>query len=186
MHRPLRWLWLSLVVIVLDLGIKALASANLDYGRPLEVLPVFNLTLLHNTGAAFSFLAEHAGWQRWFFALIAIGASVGLTVWLTRLKRGETLTAISLTLVIGGAIGNLYDRLVHGYVVDYLSFHWGDWYYPAFNLADTAITLGAVGLVLQSLFDSRRPKGSRDSRKGPSSSTDQSSSTDKSSTRGDS
>ena len=83
--------------------------------------------------------------------------------------------------MIGGAIGNLYDRLVHGYVVDYLSFHWGDWYYPAFNLADTAITLGAVGLVLQSLFDSRRPKGSRDSRKGPSSSTDQSSST-----RGDS
>jgi len=193
MRRPLRWLWLSLVVIVLDLGIKALASANLEYGRPLEVLPFFNLTLLHNTGAAFSFLAEHAGWQRWLFALIAIGASIGLTVWLSRLKRGETLTAVSLTLVIGGAIGNLYDRLVHGYVVDYLSFHWGDWYYPAFNLADTAITLGAVGLVLQSLFDSRRPKGSRDSRKGPSSSTDQSSSTGQSSstdqsssTRGDS
>lgn len=181
MRRPLRWLWLSLAVIVLDLGIKALASANLEYGRPLEVLPIFNLTLLHNTGAAFSFLAEHAGWQRWLFALIAIGASIGLTVWLSRLKRGETLAAVSLALVIGGAIGNLYDRLVHGYVVDYLSFHWGDWYYPAFNLADTAITLGAVGLVLQSLFDSRRPKGSRDSRKGPSSSTDQSSST-----RGDS
>ena len=193
MRRPLRWLWLSLAVIVLDLGIKALASANLEYGRPLEVLPIFNLTLLHNTGAAFSFLAEHAGWQRWLFALIAIGASIGLTVWLSRLKRGETLAAVSLALVIGGAIGNLYDRLVHGYVVDYLSFHWGDWYYPAFNLADTAITLGAVGLVLQSLSDSRRPKGSRDSRKGPSSSTDQSSSTGQSSstdqsssTRGDS
>lgn len=155
MHRPLRWLWLSLAVIVLDLAFKALASANLDYGRPLEVLPVFNLTLLHNTGAAFSFLAEHAGWQRWFFALIAIGASVGLTVWLTRLKRGETLTAVSLALVIGGAIGNLYDRLAHGYVVDYLSFHWGGYYFPAFNLADTAITLGAVGLILQSLFESR-------------------------------
>ena len=149
--------------------------------RTIEITPFFNLTLLHNTGAAFSFLAEHAGWQRWLFALIAIGASIGLTVWLSRLKRGETLTAVSLTLVIGGAIGNLYDRLVHGYVVDYLSFHWGGWYYPAFNLADTAITLGAVGLVLQSLFDSRRPKASRDSSKGPSSSTDQSSST-----RGDS
>ncbi|MGQ7245209.1 signal peptidase II [Salinicola sp. V024] len=190
MHRPLRWLWLSLAVIVLDLGIKALASAHLDYGRPLEVLPIFNLTLLHNTGAAFSFLAEHAGWQRWLFALIAIGASIGLTVWLSRLKRGETLTAISLTLVIGGAIGNLYDRLVHGYVVDYLSFHWGDWYYPAFNLADTAITLGAVGLVLQSLFESRRPKaspaGQDKSSSADSSSADQSSSTDSSSTRGDS
>ncbi|NRB58187.1 MAG: signal peptidase II [Salinicola sp.] len=198
MHRPLRWLWLSLVVIVLDLGIKALASAHLDYGRPLEVLPIFNLTLLHNTGAAFSFLAEHAGWQRWLFALIAIAASIGLTVWLSRLKRGETLTAISLTLVIGGAIGNLYDRLVHGYVVDYLSFHWGGWYYPAFNLADTAITLGAVGLILQSLLDSRRPKGSHAADKdGPSSAdnpgsadrsslADKSSSTDSSSTRGDS
>ncbi len=98
MRRPLRWLWLSLLVIVLDLGIKALATSHLDYGRPLEVLPVFNLTLLHNTGAAFSFLAEHAGWQRWLFALIAIGASVGLTLWLYRLKRDETLTAISLAL----------------------------------------------------------------------------------------
>ncbi|WP_239495352.1 signal peptidase II [Salinicola halophilus] len=158
MHRPLRWLLLSLAVIVLDLGVKALASANLEYGRPLEVLPVFNLTLLHNTGAAFSFLAEHAGWQRWFFAIVAIGASIGLTVWLTRLKRGETLTAVSLALVIGGAIGNLYDRLAHGYVVDYLSFHWGGYYFPAFNLADTAITLGAIGLILQSLFESRRDK----------------------------
>ncbi|WP_110643990.1 signal peptidase II [Salinicola sp. CPA57] len=182
MQRPLRWLWLSLVVIVLDLGIKALASAHLDYGRPLEVLPIFNLTLLHNTGAAFSFLAEHAGWQRWLFAFIAIGASIGLTIWLSRLKRGETLTAISLTLVIGGAIGNLYDRLVHGYVVDYLSFHWGDWYYPAFNLADTAITLGAVGLVLQSLFDSRRPKASQAASKDEPSSTKGESS----STKGDS
>ncbi|MDH4571073.1 signal peptidase II [Salinicola acroporae] len=186
MHRPLRWLWLSLVVIVLDLSIKALASAHLDYGRPLEVLPIFNLTLLHNTGAAFSFLAEHAGWQRWLFALIAIGASVGLTVWLSRLKRGETLTAISLTLVIGGAIGNLYDRLVHGYVVDYLSFHWGGWYYPAFNLADTAITLGAVGLILQSLLDSRRPKASRASGDDKPASTDKSSADKSSSTGGDS
>ncbi|WP_110710543.1 signal peptidase II [Salinicola sp. CR57] len=185
MHRPLRWLWLSLVVIVLDLGIKALASAHLDYGRPLEVLPIFNLTLLHNTGAAFSFLAEHAGWQRWLFALIAIGASVGLTVWLSRLKRGETLTAISLTLVIGGAIGNLYDRLVHGYVVDYLSFHWGGWYYPAFNLADTAITLGAVGLILQSLLDSRRPKVSH-AADDKTASTDKSSTDKSSSTGGDS
>lgn len=103
---------------------------------------VFNLTLLHNTGAAFSFLATHPGWQRWFFAIIAIGATVGLTIWLTRIKHDEKLLAIALPLIIGGALGNLYDRLVHGYVVDFLSFHVAGWYYPAFNVADIAITLG--------------------------------------------
>ena len=156
MRRPLRWPWLALLVVVLDLGSKFVASAYLVYGQPVEVLPVFNLTLLHNTGAAFSFLAEHAGWQRWLFAAIAIGVSIGLTVWLTRLKAHERLSAIAIVLVIGGALGNLYDRLVHGYVVDFLSFHWQDYYFPAFNLADTAITLGAMGLILASLRDDRR------------------------------
>ncbi|MHB0777331.1 signal peptidase II [Halomonas sp. WWR20] len=157
MAHPLRWLWLSALVIVLDLGAKALASTQLIYGRPLEVLPVFNLTLLHNTGAAFSFLAEHTGWQRWLFAVIAIGASIGLTVWLSRLKADQRLTAVSLALVIGGALGNLYDRVVHGYVIDFLSFHWGGYYFAAFNLADTAITLGAIGLIIDSVRDARRP-----------------------------
>ncbi|GAB2778326.1 signal peptidase II [Halomonas shantousis] len=156
MPHPLRWLWLSALVIALDLGAKALASTQLTYGRPLEVLPVFNLTLLHNTGAAFSFLAEHAGWQRWLFAIIAIGASIGLTVWLSRLKADQRLTAVSLALVIGGALGNLYDRLMHGYVIDFLSFHWSGYYFAAFNLADAAITLGAIGLILESLRDARR------------------------------
>lgn len=158
MSRPLRWLWLSAVVIVLDLGTKALASAMLVYGQPVEVLAFFNLTLLHNTGAAFSFLAGHDGWQRWFFALIAVGASIGLTVWLTRLKAHETLMAAALALIIGGALGNLYDRLMLGYVVDFLSFHWNDYYFPAFNLADTAITLGAIALIFESLRDARRQK----------------------------
>ena len=155
MAHPLRWLWLSLAVIVLDLGSKALASSLLVYGQPVVVLPVFNLTLLHNTGAAFSFLAEHDGWQRWLFAVIAVGASIGLTVWLKRLRTHEKLMAISLALVIGGALGNLYDRLVYGYVVDFLSFHWQNYYFPAFNLADTAITLGAIGMILESLRDVR-------------------------------
>ncbi|SDM11911.1 signal peptidase II [Modicisalibacter muralis] len=158
MSRPLRWLWLSALVIVLDLGTKALASAMLVYGQPVELLPFFNLTLLHNTGAAFSFLAGHDGWQRWFFALIAIGASIGLTVWLTRLKAHETLLAAALALIIGGALGNLYDRLMLGYVVDFLSFHWQAYYFPAFNLADTAITLGAIALIFESLRDVRRQK----------------------------
>lgn len=147
-----------MLVIVLDLGTKALASAMLAYGQPVELLPFFNLTLLHNTGAAFSFLAGHDGWQRWLFALIAIGASIGLTIWLTRLKAHETLMAAALALIIGGALGNLYDRLVLGYVVDFLSFHWQRYYFPAFNLADTAITLGAIALIVESLRDARRQR----------------------------
>ncbi|MBB3141664.1 signal peptidase II [Halomonas organivorans] len=156
MHKPLRWLWLAVAWIALDLGTKALASATLGYARPLEVLPFFNLTLLHNTGAAFSFLAEHPGWQRWLFAAIAVAASIGLTLWMKRLKAGETLLAASLALVIGGALGNLYDRLVHGYVVDFLSFHAAGWYYPAFNVADIGITLGAIGLIWESTIGERR------------------------------
>ncbi|MGM0914341.1 MAG: signal peptidase II [Pseudomonadota bacterium] len=156
MQQPLRWLWLSLAVIVLDLATKYAASAWLAYARPVEVLPFFNLTLLHNTGAAFSFLAGHPGWQRWFFAIIAVGASIGLTLWMRRLKRDETLLAASLAMIIGGALGNLYDRLVHGYVVDFLSFHVAGWYYPAFNVADIGITLGAIGLIWESLFGEKR------------------------------
>nr|WP_163501142.1 signal peptidase II [Halomonas socia] len=156
MHKPLRWLWLAAAVIVFDMTTKYAASAWLSYARPVEVLPFFNLTLLHNTGAAFSFLAGHPGWQRWFFALIAIGASIGLTIWLRRLKAHEVLLAPSLALIIGGALGNLYDRLVHGYVVDFLSFHAAGWYFPAFNVADIGITLGAAGLILESIRDARR------------------------------
>lgn len=163
MHKPLRWLWLAAAVIVLDLATKYAASAWLAYARPVEVLPFFNLTLLHNTGAAFSFLADHPGWQRWFFAAIAVGASIGLTVWMTRLRRHETLLAAALALIIGGALGNLYDRLVHGYVVDFLSFHLAGWYYPAFNIADIGITLGAIGLIWESVFGEKRRARKRNS-----------------------
>ncbi|WP_043488000.1 signal peptidase II [Halomonas halodenitrificans] len=156
MERPLRWLWLTLAVVALDLATKAAATAWLGYARPVEVLPFFNLTLLHNTGAAFSFLADHPGWQRWVFAAIAVGASIGLTLWMRRLKRDEVLLAASLAMIIGGALGNLYDRLVHGYVVDFLSFHAAGWYYPAFNVADIGITLGAIGLIWESVFGEKR------------------------------
>ncbi|SDY15029.1 signal peptidase II [Aidingimonas halophila] len=158
MVRPLRWLWLSVVVIALDLGTKALASHWLNYADPVTVLPVFDLTLLHNTGAAFSFLADHAGWQRWFFATVAVGASVALTLWMRRLRAHEKVLGASLGAIIGGALGNLYDRMVHGYVIDFLSFHWGQYYFPAFNLADTAITLGAIGLIWESFRDARRKR----------------------------
>lgn len=158
----LRWLWLSLLVIVLDLGFKAWASMALEYARPVEVTPFFNLTLLYNTGAAFSFLAEYGGWQRWFFAVVAVGAVTGLTIWLARLDRRERLNQVSIALIVGGAIGNLFDRLVHGHVIDYLSFHWQQqWYYPAFNLADAAITLGAIGIIVESFRAGKRESAAK-------------------------
>lgn len=144
----LRWLWLALLVIALDLGTKALASSLLTYADPVPVFPLFNLTLLHNTGAAFSFLADAAGWQRWFFVILALGVSVGLVLWLKSLKRDETWIAVAIALILGGALGNVYDRVVHGYVVDFLHFYWQDYHFPAFNLADTAITIGAAMMIL--------------------------------------
>lgn len=150
----LRWLWLAVAVIAIDLGTKAMASAMLTYANPVPVMPLFNLTLLHNTGAAFSFLAEAAGWQRWFFVILALAVSVFLVVWMKSLKRGETWTAIAIALILGGALGNVYDRVVHGYVVDFLHFYWRDYHFPAFNLADTAITIGA-GMMILDMF--RKP-----------------------------
>lgn len=147
----LKWLWLALLVIAVDLGTKALASSMLSYGDPVPILPVFNLTLLHNTGAAFSFLAEADGWQRWFFVVLALAVSVVLIGWLRKLERHETWTAAAIALILGGALGNVYDRVVHGYVVDFLHFYWHDWHFPAFNLADTAITIGA-GMMILDMF----------------------------------
>ena len=144
----LKWLWLAVLVIVVDLGTKAMATAMLTYANPVPVLPSFNLTLLHNTGAAFSFLANADGWQRWFFVALALVVSVVLVTWLRKLKANETWIAIAIVLILGGALGNVYDRVVHGYVVDFLHFYWQDWHFPAFNLADTAITIGAAMMIL--------------------------------------
>ena len=143
----LQYLWLSLTVLVLDLYTKYLASSQLEYAIPVPVIPHFNLTLLHNTGAAFSFLASESGWQRWFFILLASGVSMALIRWVYVLKNDRWL-AVALCLVLGGALGNLYDRITLGYVVDFLHFYWEDYHFPAFNVADSAISVGAAMLVL--------------------------------------
>jgi len=154
----LRWLWVSGLVIVLDQLTKLWASTSLDYGVPVPVMPLFNLTLMHNTGAAFSFLSEGSGWQRWFFALLALVISVVLVVWLTRLKPQQRWLAVALTLVLGGALGNVIDRVYLGYVIDFLDFYYHKWHWPAFNIADSAISVGAVMLVIDSLRGERQDK----------------------------
>lgn len=156
LHKAqLKWLWLAVLVIALDLATKMVAEHFLTYAQPVYVLPVFDLTLLYNKGAAFSFLANESGWQRWFFTVIAVGVSIALTIWLMTLKSAEKWISIALVLIIGGALGNLYDRLAYGHVVDFLHFHWGPHYFPAFNIADTAITIGAGMLIIDSLFLSK-------------------------------
>ena len=151
----LRWLWLSVVVVFLDLGSKAWASTGLVYNSPVELLPVFDLRLLHNTGAAFSFLASAGGWQRWLFAGIALVVSGLIIHWLRKTEAHQRLQALGYALILGGALGNLYDRIAYGYVVDFISLHYDGWYFPAFNIADSAITLGAIALIFDALFLSR-------------------------------
>ena len=155
--RALLWYALALIVIGLDQYTKVLASTLLDYGRPVEVFFWFDLTLQHNTGAAFSFLSSAGGWQRWFFSGVAVVISAGLVIWLYRMPRNHLMLALALGLILGGAIGNLWDRLALGYVVDFISVHYAGRYFPAFNVADSAITAGA-GLMLLESFVNRPGK----------------------------
>jgi signal peptidase II len=148
----LPWFGLALLLVLLDQYTKALATSGLEYGQPLRVFWWLNLTLQHNTGAAFSFLNDAGGWQRYFFSVIAIVISIALAIWLYILPRGQWLLALSLGLILGGALGNLWDRVALGYVVDFVSAHYQNYYFPAFNLADSAITVGAVGMLLDSFF----------------------------------
>jgi len=150
----LKWLSLSVLVVIADLASKYFASANLEYAVPVPIMPSFNFTLLHNTGAAFSFLATESGWQRWFFVILASVVSLALIKWLSSLKK-EPWVALSVALILGGAIGNLYDRITLGYVVDFLHFYWGNYHFPAFNIADTAISIGA-GLMILDVFRGKK------------------------------
>jgi len=150
-----RWLWLSALVIVLDQLSKVWISSHFVYGESLYVLGVFNLVLAHNTGAAFSFLNDAGGMQRWLFSGIAVIASVWIVA-LLRKHSGQRLFALALSLILGGALGNLIDRIAYGYVVDFLAFHWDEHYFPAFNVADSAITCGAIAIILDSLRSQRK------------------------------
>ena len=155
----LGWLWLTVLVLVIDLTSKVYFDNSLQMYQQIVVIPdLFSWTLAYNTGAAFSFLADSAGWQRWLFALIAVVVSAVLVVWLKRLGRNDTWLAIALALILGGALGNLYDRIVYGHVVDFILVHWQNrWYFPAFNFADSAICVGAVMLALD-MFKSKKPE----------------------------
>nr|WP_314533508.1 signal peptidase II [uncultured Pseudomonas sp.] len=153
----LGWLVLSLLVLVIDQVSKAHFEGSLQMFQQIVVIPdYFSWTLAYNTGAAFSFLADGGGWQRWLFALIAVVVSAVLVVWLKRLGRDDIWLAVALALVLGGALGNLYDRIALGHVIDFILVHWQNrWYFPAFNFADSAITVGAIMLALD-MFKSKK------------------------------
>ena len=155
-YGRLAWLWLSLLVLVVDQATKYYFEHRLELYEQIVIIPdYFSWMLAYNTGAAFSFLADSSGWQRWLFALIAIVVSVVLVVWLKRLGRDDTWLAIALALILGGALGNLYDRVAIGHVIDFIFVHWKEHGFPAFNIADSAITVGAIMLALD-MFKSKK------------------------------
>lgn len=149
-----RWLGLAGLVIALDQTSKLLIINNFSNFESIRVLSVFDLTRLHNAGAAFSFLSDAGGMQRWLFTAIAVIASVSIT-WLLRKHSGEIIFALALSLILGGALGNLIDRIAYGYVIDFLAFHWNEHYFPAFNLADSAITGGAALMIWESFMEKK-------------------------------
>lgn len=151
------WLLLAALVVVLDLWTKQLAVAGLELYRPIPITGWLNLTLAHNTGAAFSLFADHGGWQRWFFIVFASGISLFLLIWLWRLPLTARLLPVALMLILGGAIGNLVDRVTLGYVVDFIDLHYGGWHWPAFNIADSAIVIGVTLMLAESLMPPRKP-----------------------------
>ena len=150
--KNLHWLWPGLVIFVLDQWSKTYFEKLLDLGQSIDLLPVFSWTLAYNTGAAFSFLSDAGGWQRWFFIVLALGVCTAMTVWLTRLPANAKVLMAGIGLLVGGALGNVYDRFVLGYVIDFIHVHYQTWHFPAFNVADCGITIGAVLLVIDSLF----------------------------------
>jgi signal peptidase II len=153
----LPWLGLSLAVFIADQITKVLILGYYGLGDSTYVASFFNIVRAHNTGAAFSFLAAASGWQRWFFTAIGIAAAIFI-VWMLRSHAGQKLFSFALACILAGAVGNVVDRLWHGYVVDFVQVHWRGWYFPAFNVADSAITIGAALLILDELLRVRRAR----------------------------
>ncbi len=143
----LYWIGLSVIIIAIDQGTKWWAETNLILHQPIEITRFFNITLMYNKGAAFSIFSEQSGWQRWFLSGLALAISVLLIYWLYKLPNKEKLTALAFACILGGALGNLIDRLYYGHVIDFIQLHYEKWYWPTFNIADSAITLG-VGVML--------------------------------------
>ena len=156
-HSLLPWLGIALIVILLDQFTKTLILGYFQLGDSRTVTSFFNVVRVHNTGAAFSFLAGASGWQRWFFVGLGVVATVFI-VWMLRSHGGQRLFSWALALILGGAIGNVVDRLMHGYVVDFIQVHYAGWYFPSFNIADSAITVGAAMLILDELLRVRRAR----------------------------
>jgi signal peptidase II len=154
--RAAKWLILSALVVLVDQLSKSYITGHYGEFEFTTVLPILDITCMHNVGAAFSFLAGASGWQRWLFIILAVGVSVAIVIWLFRMPRSKVLLAAGLSLVLGGALGNVVDRIRLGYVVDFIHFHWDRAYFPAFNVADSAITVGAAFLLLDALFEPQR------------------------------
>ena len=151
----LPWLGLALILFIADQFTKVLILGYYQLGDATYVAPFFNVVRVHNSGAAFSFLANAGGWQRWFFTGIGIAATIFI-VWMLRAHAGQKLFSFALSCILGGAVGNVVDRMMHGYVVDFLDFHYAGWHFPSFNIADAAITVGAVCLILDEVLRVRK------------------------------
>ena len=150
-NSGLTWLWLTFLVLVIDQGSKQWVANSMELFDSIALLPIFSITYVHNPGAAFSFLADQGGWQRWFFTLIALAASVVFAVWLAKTSKDKQVLSIALALMLSGAVGNLIDRVLFGYVIDFIDFHWAGYTFPAFNVADSSIFIGAALMVLDSM-----------------------------------
>ena len=151
------WLWMAfaLLVVMIDQFFKVVISRSFQYAESRPVTSFFNLVLVYNKGAAFSFLADAGGWQRWFFTLLGVVVG-GFIVWLLYRHTGQKMFCLAVSLILGGAVGNVVDRVIHGHVIDFLDFHWRTTHFPAFNVADCAITLGAILLIVDELRRVRR------------------------------
>ena len=151
-NSSIKWMWISLLIVIIDQLSKYYINLEFSLYQSVIIFPGFNITHVHNTGAAFSFLSDASGWQRWFFILISAGISVGLIVWIAFLNNTRVWLAVGLALILGGALGNLIDRVLLGYVIDFIDVYYNKWHWPAFNVADSAISIGAAMLIIDTFW----------------------------------